>query len=179
MNKDEKTLYKKLYEECNKFVIKLQNNASILYDLEILKVKSKPLVSKTFISIFNFINRTFAFGYPLLFLINLPLLYLSIKVYSNSLISNVASSFGFSEKDIYHYELDKYIFNGKFIEDISGNKEKSIEKIKKFFEDIIYYTGPIQCALKSREAIIQTKEIFEKLSNKKDDEWNKFKVTKI
>ena len=71
------------------------------------------------------------------------------------------------------------IFNGKFIEDISGNKEKSIEKIKKFFEDIIYYTGPIQCALKSREAIIQTKEIFEKLSNKKDDEWNKFKVTKI
>ena len=47
------------------------------------------------------------------------------------------------------------------MEDISGNKEKPIEKMKKFFEDIIYYIGPIQCALKSRETIIQIKEMFE------------------
>ena len=153
LNKNEKNLYKKLYNECNEFVINLQNKASILFDLEIL------------ISMYD--------------IFFLPLLYLYKKVYMNNIISNITSSFGFNEKDIYHYGLDKYIFRDESLEDILKNKEKSIEKIKKFFEDIIYYIGPIQCALKSRETIIQIKEIFENLSNKKDDEWNKFKVTKI
>ena len=175
MNKNEKNLYKKLYNECNEFVINLQNKASILFDLEILKVKSKPTISEALFYIFSFISMFNS----LLSLIVLPFLYLSKKVYMNNIISNIASSFGFNEKDIYHYGLDKYIFRDEFLEDILKNKEKSIEKIKKFFEDIIYYIGPIQCALKSRQTIIQIKEIFENLSNKKDDEWNKFKVTKI
>ena len=178
LNKDEKTLYKKLYEECNKFVIKLQKNSSILYDLEILKVKSKPTVSELFLN-FALLISNIPFFDKLFFLFFLPFLLISLKNYYSNIISNVASSFGFSEKDIYQYGLDKYIFQDEFIEDILGNKEKSIEKIKIFFEDIIYYIGPIQCALKSRETIIQIKEMFEKLSNKKDDEWNKFKVTKI
>ena len=171
MNKNEKNLYKKLYNECNEFVINLQNKASILFDLEILKVKSKPTISKALFYIVYFISM-----YDIFFV---PLLYLYKKVYMNNIISNITSSFGFNEKDIYHYGLDKYIFRDESLEDILKNKEKSIEKIKKFFEDIIYYIGPIQCALKSRETIIQIKEIFENLSNKKDDEWNKFKVTKI
>ena len=178
LNKDEKTLYKKLYEECNKFVIKLQKNSSILYDLEILKVKSKPTVSELFLN-FALKTRGTPFFDLLFILILLPFIIISSKNIYNNLISNVASSFGFSEKDIYQYGLDKYIFKEEFMEDISGDKEKPIEKMKKFFEDIIYYIGPIQCALKSRETIIQIKEMFEKLSNKKDDQWNKFKVTKI
>ena len=178
LNKNEKNLYKKLYNECNEFVINLQNKASILFDLEILKVKSKPTISKELFYIFSFISM-YSMYITFLSVIVLPFLYLSKKVYMNNIISNIASSFGFNEKDIYHYGLDKYIFRDEFLEDISKNKEKSIEKIKKFFEDIIYYIGPIQCALKSRETIIQIKEIFENLSNKKDDEWNKFKVTKI
>jgi len=178
LNKNEKNLYKKLYNECNEFVINLQNKASILFDLEILKVKSKPTISKALFNILSFISVWGMYNIALYFIV-LPFLYLSAKAYMNNIISNIASSFGFNEKDIYHYGLDKYIFRDEFLEDISKNKEKSIEKIKKFFEDIIYYIGPIQCALKSRETIIQIKEIFENLSNKKDDEWNKFKVTKI
>ena len=178
LNKNEKNLYKKLYNECNEFVINLQNKASILFDLEILKVKSKPTISKELFYIFSFISM-YSMYITFLSVIVLPFLYLSKKVYMNNIISHIASSFGFNEKDIYHYGLDKYIFREEFLEDISKNKEKSIEKIKKFFEDIIYYIGPIQCALKSRETIIQIKEIFENLSNRKDDEWNKFKVTKI
>ena len=89
-------------------------------------------------------------------------------------------SFGFSEEDIYFYGLDKYIFSEKFLKDVSDkDNEKSVKKIKSFFKDIIYYIGPIQCALKAREALFQINEIFEKLSNKKDEEWNKFEAEKI
>lgn len=44
--------------------------------------------------------------------------------------------------------------------------------------DIIYYVGPIQCSLKSKESLSQIFEIFETLSAKKEDDWNKFKVRK-
>ena len=89
-------------------------------------------------------------------------------------------NFGFSEEDIYFYRLDKYVFSEKLLNDISDKDiEKANGKIKAFFEDIIYYIGPIQCALKTRVALSQINEMFEKLSNKKDEEWNKFKVEKI
>ena len=100
--------------------------------------------------------------------------------YLKNLISNIVLSFGFSEEDIYFYGLDKYVFTEKFLKDISDKEtQNSVEKIQTFFEDIIYYIGPIQCALKARDALFQINEIFEKLSNKKDEEWNKFEAEKI
>ena len=95
---------------------------------------------------------------------------LCVDKYRKNIISQIALSFGFSEEDIYFYGLDKYIFSEKFLKDVSDKDYKKSEgKIQSFFKDIIYYIGPIQCALKARDALFQINEIFEKLSNKKDD----------
>lgn len=91
----------------------------------------------------------------------------------------IALNFGFNKEDIYFYGLDKYIYSEKFVKDLEDNKEKLLEKIENFFQHIIYYIGPIQCALKARDSLLQINEMLEKLSNKKDEEWNKFKVEKI
>ena len=45
--------------------------------------------------------------------------------------------------------------------------------------NIIYYIGPIQCALQVKEPLNQILKIFQKLSTKKEDEQNKCKVEKI
>ena len=170
LTKRDKDLYKELYKACNEFSHKLQNSGSILYNLDILDVKTDP----SFYKILGF----FCFGFYFLVFT----FYIAIKcvgIIENNLISNLALSFGFSEKDIYSYGLDKYIFSKEFLEDVKENNEKTIEKIKEFFINIIYYTGPIQCAIKTREALIQIYGMFEKLSNRKDGEWIKFKIEKI
>ena len=105
-------------------------------------------------------------------------IYSSVQI-SNNLLSNIALSFGFSEKDIYSYGLDNYVFSEEILKDAKEKSEDSNEKIKKFFADIIYYTGPIQSAIKTREALNQINDMFDKLSNRKDEEWIKFKVEKI
>ena len=99
--------------------------------------------------------------------------------YQKNLISKIALNFGFSEEDLKLYGLDRYIYSEKFLKELSDNKDKSNKKIEEFFENIIYYIGPIQCALKTRAAMFNINELFEKLSNKKDEEWNKFKVEKL
>ena len=99
--------------------------------------------------------------------------------YQKNLISKIALNFGFSEEDLKLYGLDRYIYSEKFLKELSDNKGKSNKKIEEFFENIIYYIGPIQCALKTRDTMFNINELFEKLSNKKDEEWNKFKVEKL
>ena len=69
------------------------------------------------------------------------------------------------------YGLDEYIYE--------KSEKFEDEKIKKKFEDIIYYIGPIQCALKAKELFIQIFDLFEKLSEKKENEWNTFKIEQI
>ena len=172
LTKEEKTLYKKLYTECNEFALKLRTKCgSILYNLDILKVKTDQ-TAFFYLGLFFFVFYVFI----------IPL-YLAVSCFSHykkNLISQIALNFGFSEEDIYFYGLDKYVFSEKLLNDISDKDiEKANGKIKAFFEDIIYYIGPIQCALKTRVALSQINEMFEKLSNKKDEEWNKFKVEKI
>ena len=172
LTKDEKNLYKKLYKECNEFALKLRTNCgTILYNLDILKVKTDKTA-------FLFMGLFFLVFY--MFVLPFIIANYFLSSYRKNLISKIASSFGFSEEDIYFYGLDKYVFSEKFLKDLSDkDSEKINKKIKSFFEDIIYYIGPIQCALKARDALFQIKEMFEKLSNKKDEEWNEFKVEKI
>ena len=164
----------KLYKECNEFSLKLgTTSGSILYNLDILKVKKDQWaflkLDTIFSKIFGLIFPSF-FGGP----------HRRENDYEKNIISKIALRFGFSEKDIYFYGLDKYIFSEKFLKDGSDKDSKnSAEKMESFFEDIIYYIGPIQCALKARDALFQINEIFEKLNNKKDEQWNKFKVEKI
>ena len=170
LSKDEKDLYNKLYKECNEFSLQLQKKGSILYNLDILKVKKDK----------SFLNIIFIFCMIFQFLI-FPI-FIAIfcnDQYFENLISKIASTFGFSEEDLKLYGLDRYIYRDEFLKELSDNKDKFNEKIKTFFEDIIYYIGPIQCALKTRDAMFQINELFEKLSNKKDEEWTKFKVEKL
>ena len=172
LSNEEKNLYKKLYKECNEFSLKLETTSgSILYNLDILKVKTDQTAT---------IIIGIIFGMFYIFILPLFIYALSVYKCRKNIISQIALSFGFSEEDIYFYGLDKYIFSEKFLKDVSDKDYKKSEgKIKSFFEDIIYYIGPIQCALKARDAVLQINEIFEKLSNKKDEEWNKFEVEKI
>lgn len=78
------------------------------------------------------------------------------------LISKIASTFGFSEEDLKLYGLDRYIYTDEFLKEISDNKDKFNEKIKAFFEGIIYCVDPVRCALKTRDAMFQINELFEK-----------------
>jgi len=170
LSKDEKDLYNKLYKECNEFSLQLQKKGSILYNLDILKVtkdKSFLLLIVNLCIIFQFLIFPIFIGK------------FCNDHYKENLISKIASTFGFCEEDLKLYGLDRYIYRDEFLKELSDNKDKFNEKIKTFFEDIIYYIGPIQCALKTRDAMFQINELFEKLSNKKDEEWTKFKVEKL
>ena len=172
LSKNEKDLYARLYKESNEFVLKLQSEVSLLNNLDILKIKSDP----TFYEILLVISSMFY-----IFIIPIFIFAFSITKYFNNLISKVALQFGFNEEDIKYYGLDKFVYSDEFLKEIKEekDKEKSIKKIEEFFRKIIYYIGPIQCALKSRDAIFQIYEIFEKLSEKNDKDWNEFKVEKI
>ena len=46
LTRNEKDLYSKLYKECNEFASKLKTSGSILYNLDILQVKSSPFIFK-------------------------------------------------------------------------------------------------------------------------------------
>ena len=172
LSKNEKDLYARLYKESNEFVLKLQSEVSLLNNLDILKIKSDPI----FYEILLVISYMFY-----IFIIPIFIFAFSITKYFNNLISKVALQFGFNEEDIKYYGLDKFVYSDEFLKEIKEekDKEKSIKKIEEFFRKIIYYIGPIQCALKSRDAIFQIYEIFEKLSEKNDKDWNEFKVEKI
>jgi GTPase Era involved in 16S rRNA processing len=170
LTKRDKDSYKELYKVCNEFAHKLQNSGSILYNLDILNVKTDP----TFYH--NLALCTLPF---FIFIIPYFIAICCVVKINKNLLSNIALNFGFSEKDIYSYGLDKYVFTEEILKDANEKSENSNEKIKKFFANIIYYTGPIQCAIKTREALNQINDMFDKLSNRKDEEWKKFKVEKI
>lgn len=106
-----------------------------------------------------------------LVIFGLHLVLIPESYYIASFIDVLAINYGFEEKDMKKYGLDEYIYekSEKFEE----------EKIKQKFEDIIYYIWPIQCALKAKELFIQIFVLFEKLSKKKDNEWNTFKIEQI
>ena len=170
LTKRDKDSYKELYKVCNEFAHKLQNSGSILYNLDILNVKTDP-------SFYRHIVQWCIALQGLIFPVFIG--FYCLGIVNKNLLSNIALSFGFSEKDIYSYGLDKYVFTEEILKDAKEKSENSIEKIKKFFANIIYYTGPIQCAIKTREALNQINDMFDKLSNRKDEEWIKFKVEKI
>ena len=170
LTKRDKDSYKELYKVCNEFAHKLQNSGSILYNLDILNVKTDP----TFYH--NLALCTLPF---FIFIIPYFIAICCVVKINKNLLSNIALNFGFSEKDIYSYGLDKYVFTEEILKDANEKSENSNEKIKKFFANIIYYTGPIQCAIKTREALNQINDMFDKLSNRKDEEWIRFKVEKI
>ena len=90
------------------------------------------------------------------------------------MINNIAIKFGFGQKDLYDYGLSKYIYGKEKL-----SSEKLQKKCQKLFEDLIYYIGPIQCLIKSKELFEQIINLFGELKNKKEDDWNTFKIEEI
>ena len=48
-----------------------------------------------------------------------------------------------------------------------------------FFEKILIYIGPIQVLIKARELSIEIFDLFENLKNRKENDWNIFKVENL
>ena len=106
----------------------------------------------------------------------LPIYFLSLYFAKKNIIKGIATKFGFSEKDIDNYGLTEYVF-GK--DDGSTFDEKSEKEIKKFFINLLYCIGPIQCLLKARESLLEIYESFDLLSKRNEGDWNEFKAEKI
>ena len=171
LTKEEEELYNKLYKESNEFTTMLKNSCSILYSLEMLNVKKISQLMSTNIAGDILRGLTFlAVGIVGLAVV----LYITTK---KNLIANIAIKFGFGEQDIINYGLEEYVYGSKK----SNEKfdEKSEKKVKQLFKLLIYYIGPIQCALKSKESMAQILEIIDNLIGKKEEDWNTFKVEKI
>ena len=162
LSNEEKNEVSLLYDKCNQFVQSVKEKCSILYNLNILELKEKW--KKNLYSVLIWLTA------PLL-IFYLPLVLIPESYYRASLIDVLAINYGFDEKDMKKYGLDEYIYE--------KSEKFEDEKIKQKFEDIIYYIGPIQCALKAKELFIQIFDLFEKLSEKKENEWNTFKIEQI
>ena len=161
LSKEEEKELDLLYNKCNKFVKKLKNQCSILYNLDILNRKSKwkKILSGIFMGIFLILP-----------IVNI----LAIWIYYKCCINFIAFKYGFDEQDIKKYGLYEYIY-GK-----NEKKEKFDEKkIEEKIENIIFYIGPIQCALKAKELFSQIFHCFEELSMKNEKDWNIFKIEKL
>ena len=118
----------------------------------------------------------FTFGISMIVYVGL-LITMHTIVARRNIIGNIAIKFGFGEQDIINYGLEEYIYGSKKTNEKFD--EKSEKKVKKLFAFLIYYMGPIQCALKSKKSMGQILEIIENLIGKKEEDWNNFKVEKI
>ena len=72
----------------------------------------------------------------------------------NNRINYIALLFGFLEKDLYEYGLNKYISDQKYKKEINEENnelyEKNVKRIKEIFRDIFYYAEPAQCLIMSK-----------------------------
>ena len=169
LTKEEKKLYNEIYSLSNENVINYKNNCSILYNLNILDVKSKFKKYMGMIGFIIFLSLQ-SLIFPLFIAVRFNLLYY------NNIIDSLALNYGFGKKDLIDYGLNQYIYKN---EEKNNLKENEIIKAKKdLFEDIIYYIGPIQCLLKSEELFFQIIKLLINLNDKNEEEWNKFHVEK-
>ena len=168
--------YNYLYKKSKSIVDEYKNKCSLLYNLDILNEKSKIL------NRIGLIGGGIMLGFFFLLIpvfIALPFLELEL----NNRINYISLLFGFSEKDINEYGLNKYIYvqksEKKMNEENNELNEKNLNRIKEIFRDIFYYTGPAQCLIKSKEIFIQIIDLLNNLGNKSEEKWNEFKIRKI
>jgi len=172
LDKNEYEEYNRLYNTCNDIVNDFKTNNCIIYNLDILTIKSKAL---KLLGTLSFIFMPFSIFIIPMFIV-IPLLIL----YENNTINNIALKYGFGERDLFEYGLNNYIYPPKEQKEKKDFKiEKLQEKCKELFEKIIYYIGPIQCLIKSKELFLQIIDLLTELSNTKEEKWNNFQVEKI
>lgn len=179
LTKEEKQNYKNLYEQGVIFSKKLYNKFKILSDFEELYIrntKENILVGlKMFGYIFlgSILGIIGTFGLSLLLI---PMGFVIIPIMLKNEIRQIAIDYGLNKQDLDNYGLYQYILE---INNSKDNDEKKKKKINNLFIKMIDYIGPVHFSIKAREAIFQIKEFIEKLSEKKENEWNYFKIEKI
>ena len=177
LSEEESKEYYSLYDISIIAVKDFKNNNSLFYNLDILNIKSK---GKKNIGIIGSV-----LSYPFIFLFGIGTFFFAgfMYLYENNIINNIALKYGFSQKDLFEYGLNNYIFEEKEEKEQKEEKdfdfEKFEKKYKEFFEKIIYYIGPIQCLIKSKELFFQIINLLSDLSKRKEEEWNKFQVEQI
>ena len=176
----EKEEYTSLYNECNIFVNNIKKDCNLLYNFELLKVKSKEklilgLSIAGFLYISGIVLNFFTSGISVL--VMLPIYFLSLSFAKKNLIKAIATKHGFSEKDLENYGLKEHVFGKQ--DDESVFDEKSEKEMKKFFINLLYFIGPIQCLLKARESLLEIYESFDLLGKRSEGDWNVFKAEKI
>ena len=179
LSKEENEDYKKIYNECNNFVTTIKKDCNLLYNFELLNAKSidkyKDLSSlgETFLNLGTILCGS-TFGISTL--ISFPAYFLCLYFAKKNLIGNIASKYGFNNKDIIFYGLQEYVYGN---DDGKDFDEKAEKQIKNLFLNILYFIGPIQCLIKARESLLEIYESFESLSNRNENDWNAFKIQKI
>ena len=151
----------------NETVINYKKNCSILYNLNVLDVKSKIKYNIGNIGYnISFIGCCIIGGLiPFFFILANPLFKI---LWDNNVIDSLALNYGFGKKDLIDYGLNQYIYK---IGEKNNLKENEIINAKnKLFEDILYYIGPIQCLLKSKELFFQIIKLLIKLNDKNEEE---------
>ena len=170
--------YKSLYTKCVDFVNNYKNSCSLLYNLEILNKKSKIVYEneKNLLIFCSIIAMTIVL-YPVA---------LMIICTNNNEINKIALLYGFGENDLKEYGLNEYINNkrNEIKESIKEENnellfQKELSELTKFFKDIMYYIGPIQCLIKSKEMFDQIVDLLNGFSVKSEENWNEFKIEKI
>ena len=168
LEKRENNELNNIYKECNKLVINYKNKCCILYNLDILNIKTK---TKCWIGI---IGSVITYTFSICLVLPIIAFFFFMKLYKNNCINNLAIKYGFGEKEIYEYELDKYVYKKEIM-----NEKDFEKKTEEFFKDLTYYIGPIQCLLKAKEMYNQILDLLTELSNKNEKSWNDYKVEKI
>ena len=170
LTKEENEEYNELYKVCCNVVDDYKKKCSLLFNLDILSIKSKFLAKVGLIGALIFMP-SMIFILPIFVIFSLALLN------ENNIINDIALKYGFGKKDLFDYGLNEYIYQKN--ENNNLKDEELAKKYRKLFEDILYYIGPIQCLVKSKEFFGQIINLLIDLNNKNEEEWNKFHVEKI
>ena len=170
---------KSLIKKCNDIVKDYKNKCSLLYNLEILNKKSNMIYE-------NELPIGMIYIIFLSTLVLIPLALPILKVILDNQINQIALLYGFGEKDLSDYGLDKYVKNkGSEIEETTKGEnneqllKNELSNLTYFFKDIMYYIGPGQCLIKSKEIFEQIIDLLNSFSVKSEEDWNKFKIEKI
>ena len=88
-------------------------------------------------------------------------------------ILHIALEYGFDEKDIQEYGLEKYVFS-EIKEKNEKVIKKKIEEARGFFEKLLKFTNGCQLVIKSFEVYKNTLESLKRLGKIDNNDWNEF-----
>ena len=228
LNKKEEEEKKTLLKICNDYIDNKKKECTLLASSEIIKIKEGNKLKEEF---GKFISSTFLlpFFFVSVFLPGFVLYDMDkfLGLFFEVFILSLSIQYGFDDKDLIEYDLQKYL-NEYVDEEIKKQKSKKSKKSKnknidenikeeinkedhgineinekekmldkknnnsinkemrtkmelgmKFFKKLLFYIGPIQCLIKTKELSKELFDLFEKLKNRKEKEWIFYKIHKF